>query len=85
MGRYWKKVRFSELKRELKGISSNVLTDRLDQLVHEGLLTKRIYGESAPLKVEYRLTPSALELDDLLNNLDQWVEKWKSSKITASI
>jgi DNA-binding HxlR family transcriptional regulator len=62
------------------GISSNVLTGRLEQLVREVLITIKIYGGSTSLKVEYRLNPLALELDDILNNLDRWIDKWISYK-----
>ena len=36
-----KVVRFNELKRSLKGISSTVLSDRLSELEQEGLITKK--------------------------------------------
>ena len=36
-----KVVRFNELKRSLKAISSTVLSDRLSELEQEGLITKK--------------------------------------------
>jgi len=36
-----KVVRFNELKRSLKGISSTVLSDRLSEIEQEGLITKK--------------------------------------------
>ena len=36
-----KVVRFNELKRSLKAISSTVLSDRLSELKQEGLITKK--------------------------------------------
>ena len=49
-----------------------MLTGRLEQLVREVLITIKIYGGSNSLKIEYRLNPLALELDDdILNNLDR--------------
>jgi DNA-binding HxlR family transcriptional regulator len=73
-------MRFSELKRVLEGISSNVLTDRLLQLESEGLIAKKVYKNTAPSKVEYSLTPLAIELDSLLTNLDEWTDKWELSR-----
>jgi DNA-binding HxlR family transcriptional regulator len=48
-----------------------VLTGRLEQLVREVLITIKNYGGSNSLKIEYRLNPLALELEDILNNLDR--------------
>ena len=69
-------IRFNELKRTLEGISSSVLSDSLLELEHEGLVTKKIYPE-IPLKVEYRLTPQARELENIINELGKWVSRWK--------
>jgi DNA-binding HxlR family transcriptional regulator len=72
-------VRFNELKRSLKGISSTVLSDRLSELEQEGLITKKIYPE-IPLKVEYALTTKTKDLELILQSLDRWCEKWESKK-----
>ena len=72
-----KVVRFNELKRSLKGISSTVLSDRLSELEQEGLITKKIYPE-IPLKVEYTLTTKTKDLELILQNLNKWCEKWES-------
>ena len=69
-------IRFNELKRALEGISSNVLSDSLIELEHEGLVTKKIYPE-IPMKVEYRLTPQARELENIINELGKWASRWK--------
>jgi DNA-binding HxlR family transcriptional regulator len=72
-------VRFNELKRSLKDISNTVLSDRLSELEKEGLLTKKIYPE-LPLKVEYRLTTKAKDLEPILQSLGRWCEKWELKK-----
>jgi DNA-binding HxlR family transcriptional regulator len=36
-------IRFNELKRVLRGISSTVLSDRLLELERKGLISKKIY------------------------------------------
>lgn len=69
-------IRFSELKKSLKGISNTVLSDRLSELQQEGLIIKKIYPEIPP-KVEYRLTTKAKELETILHSLDRWCEKWE--------
>ena len=72
-------IRFNELKRSLKDISNTVLSDRLSELEREGLITKKIYPE-IPLKVEYRLTTKAKDLEPILQSLSKWCEKWELKK-----
>ena len=71
-----KVVRFNELKRSLKDISNTVLSDRLSELEKEGLITKKIYPE-IPIKVEYRLTNKAKDLELILENLSKWCQRWE--------
>jgi DNA-binding HxlR family transcriptional regulator len=71
------KMHFNELKR-LLGISSNVLAKKLKQLEQEGLVTRRVVFEDSPLRVEYKITPLAKELDAIFIGLEKWVAKWES-------
>jgi DNA-binding HxlR family transcriptional regulator len=73
-------IRFNELKRALPGISSTVLSGRLLELEREGLISKKIYAE-IPLKVEYRMTPQARELEVIMTELGKWVNRWKSPQL----
>jgi DNA-binding HxlR family transcriptional regulator len=73
-------VRFNELKRSLKDISNTVLSDRLSELEKEGLITKKNISRNTPLKVEYRLTTKAKDLEPILQSLDRWCEKWELKK-----
>src|SRR5215831_4572702 len=80
-----KAIRFNELKRLMPGISSTVLADRLLELEHEDLISKKIYPE-IPLKVEYRLTTRAKELGVILKELGGWAQRWKAPRIpTATV
>ena len=72
-------LRFNELKKLLPGISNRVLSDRLGELVHEGLIQKQIHLE-IPTKVEYRLTKKARELDNTFAELIKWVSKPENKK-----
>ena len=71
------KMHFNELKRLLE-ISSNVLAKKLKQLEQEGLVTRRAVFEDSPLRVEYKITPLAKELDTIFIGLDKWIAKWES-------
>jgi DNA-binding HxlR family transcriptional regulator len=69
-------IRFNELKRNLKRISNTVLSDRLTELEKAGLISKKLYPE-IPIKVEYRLTNKAKDLEPILQDLSRWCEKWE--------
>jgi DNA-binding HxlR family transcriptional regulator len=73
-------VRFNEIKRLIPDISSTVLSDRLVELEREGLISKKIFPQ-IPIKVEYNLTIRAKELQPILYQLSNWVDKWQSNKI----
>lgn len=69
-------IRFNELKRLIPEISSTVLSQRLLELEREGLISKKIYSE-IPVRVEYSLTPRTKELETILQQLSDWINKWK--------
>jgi DNA-binding HxlR family transcriptional regulator len=70
------KRRFDELQASL-GIARNVLADRLNRLVDEGILERVPYSER-PARHEYRLTTKGLELNVALTALRQWGDKYLS-------
>ena len=70
--------RFDELLDSL-GIASNVLTDRLNRLVDEGILERVAYSER-PLRHEYKLTPKGKELRVPLLALMEWGDRHLSEK-----
>jgi DNA-binding HxlR family transcriptional regulator len=70
--------RFDQLLRSL-GVASNVLTDRLNRLVAEGILERVRYRER-PERFEYRLTEKGRELGVPLLALMQWGDRYVSDK-----
>jgi DNA-binding HxlR family transcriptional regulator len=70
--------RFQEFQDSL-GIARNVLTDRLNRLVDEGILERRRYSER-PERFEYHLTPKGRDLHIALAGLRQWGDKHVSDK-----
>src|SRR5205823_10250398 len=62
--------RFDEFQASL-GIARNVLTDRLNRLVDEGIFERVRYSER-PERFEYRLTPKGRDLNVALSALRQW-------------
>jgi DNA-binding HxlR family transcriptional regulator len=67
--------RFAEIQADL-AISANVLADRLESLVSEGLLETRIY-QQRPERHEYVLTEKGADLIPALIALMQWGDRWK--------
>ena len=63
--------RFSELKREIDGISQRMLTRTLRQLERDGLVTRTVHAVVPP-RVEYALTPLGHTLFDAIQPLVTW-------------
>jgi DNA-binding HxlR family transcriptional regulator len=70
--------KFDEIQENL-GIARNVLTDRLNRLVEQGILERVRYSER-PERFEYRLTDKGRELNIALTALRQWGDKHLSEK-----
>jgi DNA-binding HxlR family transcriptional regulator len=70
--------RFDQLLTSL-GVASNVLTDRLNRLVGEGILERARYSER-PERFEYHLTRKGRELGVCLIALMQWGDRHLSDK-----
>jgi DNA-binding HxlR family transcriptional regulator len=67
--------RFDEFQESL-GIARNVLTDRLNRLVEEGVF-KRVRYSERPERFEYRLTKKGRELNIALAALREWGERYE--------
>jgi len=70
--------RFDQLQESL-GIARNVLTERLNRLVDEGIVERVPYRER-PLRHEYRLTAKGRDLNITLAGLRQWGDRYISTK-----
>jgi DNA-binding HxlR family transcriptional regulator len=70
--------RFDEFQERL-GIARNVLADRLNRLVDEGILERVPYSER-PERFEYQLTRKGRDLVPALVSLGQWGDKYRSEK-----
>lgn len=70
--------RFEQFQESL-GIARNVLTDRLNRLVDEGILERVRYSER-PRRDEYQLTRKGRDLQIALAGLRQWGDKYMSDR-----
>ena len=62
---------FNELKDDVGGISSKVLSDSLDDLEEKGLVNREIVSEK-PVRVEYSLTEHGSSLEPLILEMRDW-------------
>jgi DNA-binding HxlR family transcriptional regulator len=66
--------RFDDFQRNL-GIARNVLQSRLERLVEEGILRRKLYQER-PERFEYRLTRKGVDLWPVLVALMKWGDRY---------
>ena len=66
-------VRFNDLARMIEGASKKMITERLRQLEANGLV-KREVVDSAPISVQYSITPFGETALGFLNELRRWSE-----------
>ena len=67
--------RFSELRRACPGISPRTLSERLKELEHDEIVTRRSYAETPP-RVEYSLTPKGEALLPIISAMRQYGRTW---------
>jgi DNA-binding HxlR family transcriptional regulator len=65
------KKRFSELRRQIPGITEKMLSMQLRQLEKDGFISRTIHPEVPP-RVEYELTPRGRTLQPLLEEIAKW-------------
>lgn len=68
-------TRFGALKRQLEGISSKVLTEKL-RMLEEAEVIYRLYEPTIPPQVTYGLTERAQDLIVVLDQLEAVAHKW---------
>jgi DNA-binding HxlR family transcriptional regulator len=68
------KKRFGELQRALGTVSPKTLSQRLQELEKDGIITRTVFTE-IPLHVEYNLTQKGLTLKKIFKDLADWGEK----------
>ncbi|HEU5031222.1 MAG TPA: helix-turn-helix domain-containing protein [Spirillospora sp.] len=66
-------LRFTELKREIEGISQRMLTVTLRGLERDGIVTRTVYPVVPP-RVDYALTPMGATLLEAAITLVSWAE-----------
>ncbi|MCQ2011433.1 MAG: helix-turn-helix domain-containing protein [Sporolactobacillus sp.] len=63
--------RFSELKRNVNGITQKMLTKQLRELEEEDIVKRVVYPQVPP-KVEYSITEYGKSLQPILEDMHEW-------------
>jgi len=80
-------TRFGELKRQMPGISSKMLTERLRSLENAKIISRH-HEPTVPPKVTYSLTKEGRELTNILDQINTLAYRWQdqeSGKTNAKV
>src|SRR6185295_14246871 len=69
-------TRFGALRRQIDGIASRLLTERLRDLEEKGFIYRH-YEPTIPPAVTYSLTKRMQEISGALDKLDELAHKWQ--------
>lgn len=67
----FQKKRFTEIQRNIPGISPRMLSKELKDLEMNGIVVRNVY-DASPVLVEYELTKSAQSLGGVLDKMLEW-------------
>jgi len=69
------RCRFATLRKEIPDITDRMLSERLFELEHEGIVERTVIPET-PVRVEYALTKKGRELAAAVDAIGDWAKKW---------
>lgn len=67
--------RFGEIQATIPGLSDRLLSERLKELEHAGIV-ERLVVPAHPVRIEYRLTPKGRDLAGVVRAVSQWADRW---------
>ncbi len=76
-------TRFGALRRQIEGISSRVLTERLRLLERKGFIY-RDYEPTIPPAVTYGITDRMKDIEKVLHQLEALARKWQGEAPSAA-
>lgn len=69
------RCRFATLRHAIPEITDRMLSERLQELEHEGIVERTVVPE-IPVRVEYSLTKKGRALAAAVDAITEWAEKW---------
>ena len=76
------RCRFATLRKEIPDITDRMLSERLFELEHEGIVERTVIPET-PVRVEYALTKKGRELAAAVDAIGDWAKKWIQPESTG--
>ena len=76
----FKKKRYNQLRKELPMVTERTISLQLKELEEDGLISRTVYTDKPPLKVEYALTEFGRTLMPLLTSIAAWGKKAASRR-----
>ncbi|MFT4245561.1 MAG: helix-turn-helix domain-containing protein [Micrococcaceae bacterium] len=73
-------LRFSQLQRQIPGITQRMLTLQLRELEQDGIVHRKVYQQIPP-KVEYSLTALGETLNPIIIAMKSWGADYKAKKL----
>ena len=64
--------RYSELRKEMPGVTERTLSLQLKQLEEDELISRQVYGKKPPIKVVYSLTDFGKSFTPVLDAIIGW-------------
>jgi DNA-binding HxlR family transcriptional regulator len=77
-------TRFSDIASTVPGLSDRLLSERLKELLSEGLIERTVEDDGHP-RVEYQLTSKGHELTPVIESLSAWAEAWVELEASAAV
>lgn len=74
--------RYSELSRQIAGVSQKMLTQTLRSLERDGLIGRQV-TPSVPVRVDYELTALGRDFLGLISEIKGWAERHMDEVLTA--
>jgi DNA-binding HxlR family transcriptional regulator len=75
-------LRFSELAERLEVVGDRMLSERLKELEHQGVIERRIFAE-VPVRVEYSLTEKGRALAPVIESVEAWGDRWVEREVVG--
>ena len=76
------RCRFATLREAIPDITDRMLSERLQELEHCGIVERTVIPES-PVRVEYSLTRKGRSLAPVVDSIAEWAEKWGEGTAAA--
>jgi DNA-binding HxlR family transcriptional regulator len=78
------RCRFATLREAIPEITDRMLSERLQELEHEGIVERTVVPEM-PVRVEYELTRKGRALATAMDAIAYWADKWVTLDETSRV